>query len=55
MTGENRKWESFGKDIGRHVCSRYPGSRERTVLYVIANKMMADIDMFGTRRYRRRV
>ena len=45
------KWASqwFGKDVGRHIRSGYPVRAERTVRDVVANKMMTDVNMFGTR------
>jgi hypothetical protein len=45
MTREGNKRKSFGKYIsGRYLCSR-----ERASLNEATNKMMADIDVFGTR------
>jgi len=41
-----RKW--FCEDIRWHIGSRYPIGTKSTIVDVIANEMMANVDMFGT-------
>ena len=46
MTMKESRREWFGEDISSHIIHRDPDSRERTVVDVFANEVMADIDMF---------
>ena len=55
MTRENRKWKRFRKNISRHICSRYPGSRKRAIENMVTNKMVPYINVLGMSRDSRRV
>ena len=48
-----KKWREkrFCKYVSCHVGGRYPICLERTFGNVIVNEMIADINVFGTRRY----
>jgi hypothetical protein len=50
---KRNKRKSLGKNIRRHVGSRYPSSRKRTGLNKVANEMMTNVDVFGTRGNRK--
>jgi hypothetical protein len=50
---ENRESQRFCEYIGRHVRSRYPIGTKSAVSYVIANKMVADVNVFRARSNRR--
>jgi hypothetical protein len=45
------KWRSqwLGEDVGGHIRSGYPVRAERTVRNVVTDKVVTDVDMFGTR------
>jgi len=48
-----KKWREkrFCEYVSSHVGCRYPVGLKRTFRNVIANEMVADIDVFGMRRY----
>ena len=50
MMREGRKRKRFGKDISRHVSGRYPSCGERAGKNMVANKVMAYINVLGTGR-----
>jgi len=48
MTKGERCGKRFGKNIGCHITRRKPNCSERSVIDVLTNKMVADIDVFGS-------
>ena len=52
---KNNNRERFCENISWHVFRRYPGSRKWASLDMVTDKMMADINMFGTSWNRRSI
>ena len=48
MFKEKRQRKRFCEYVGRHVGGRYPVGTESTVVNMSADKMMSNIDVFGT-------
>ena len=49
MFNKKRERKRLGKDVGRHIGSGYPVGTESAVGNMVANEMMSNVDMFGTR------
>ena len=47
MFNEERKWKRFGKNVGRHIRSRYPVCTKSTIGNMVANEVMPNINVFG--------
>ena len=45
MTNKGRFRNSLGKDVCRHICSRYPRSREQSIRNVCTKEMIMNINM----------
>ena len=50
MTKKRDQGKGFGKDVGCHVGCGNPYSCERAIVEVLADKVVANIYMFGARR-----
>lgn len=50
MVEEKNRGKWLGKDVGSHVRCRDPHSREGTISDMVTDKVMANINMFGSRR-----
>ena len=48
MLRKKNRIKRFREDVSRHVRSRYPRSRKGAILYMSPNKVMSNVDMFGS-------
>jgi len=51
MFEKKQREKRFCEYVSSHVRGRYPVGLKRTFRNVIVNEMVADINVFGTRRY----
>ena len=49
MAKKGRSRERFSKDISSHIGRRKPKYIERTIIYVLANEVVTNVDMFSAR------
>ena len=49
MAKKGRSRERFSKDISSHIGRRKPKHIERTIVYVLANEVVTNVDMFSAR------